>query len=386
MNAPELNIVILGLSITSSWGNGHATTYRGLVRELEARGHRVLFLERDKPWYADNRDLPEPPYCQTVIYSDLQELRTKYADAVAAADLVIVGSYVPDGVEVGKWVQATARGIRAFYDIDTPVTLAKLRRRDYEYLSPELIPEYDLYLSFTGGPTLEFLEQRYGAPATRALYCSVDPELYYPEKTELKYDLGYLGTYSKDRQPALQVCLLQAAKKWSPGRFVVAGPQFPEKLVWPENVAYITHLPPAAHRSFYNSQRFTLNITRRDMRQAGYSPSVRLFEAAACGVPIISDSWPGLESFFRPDEEILISNSPEDTLRYLQQLAEKERQQISARARQKVLENHTAAHRAAQLEGYVLDLLNSVYQEVPLKAKAAKSLLAEVQKQEKIIL
>jgi spore maturation protein CgeB len=358
MTAPPLRIVILGLSITSSWGNGHATTYRGLVRELTRRGHDVLFLERDVPWYASNRDLPRPPHGRTALYLDLDELKQRFADEVQDADLVIVGSYVPQGVEVGRWVTQTAQGVTAFYDIDTPVTLAKLARGDEEYLSPELIHEYQLYLSFTGGPILERLEQDYGSPMARALYCSVDPELYYPEAVPVRWDLGYMGTYSDDRQPALKKLLINAATAWPDGRFVVAGPQYPKTLRWPPNVRRIQHLPPKRHRGFYNAQHFTLNLTRADMVAAGYSPSVRLFEAAACGTPIISDHWDGLETLFEPGREILIATTSRQVVEWLRDMPEPERKKLGARARHRVLAEHTAAHRAAELEGYALALLS----------------------------
>ncbi len=353
MKQEPLNIVILGLSITSSWGNGHATTFRGLVRELVARGHQVLFLERDVPWYASSRDLPHPGYCDTQLYASLDDLKTRFTEQVRAADLVIVGSYVPEGVMVGQWVISTAQGIKAFYDIDTPVTLAKLAREDYEYLHPNLIPEYDLYLSFTGGPTLDLLEQHYGSPKAKPLYCSFDPELYFPEPQEMQWDLGYLGTYSDDRQPPLEKLMLDAARQWPAGKFVVAGPQYPATIQWPENTQYIHHLPPVAHRQFYNQQRFTQNITRADMIKAGYSPSVRLFEAAACGTPIISDYWDGLDSVFAFDAEILVSYSAKDTLQFLREISEPERKAMGERARQKVLAQHTAAHRALEVEQYV---------------------------------
>ncbi len=362
MNTPRaaMDIVILGLSITSSWGNGHATTYRGLVRELENQGHRVLFLERDVPWYADNRDLPEPPFGQTRLYEGLETLRNRFGEDIRRADLVVVGSYVPEGVEVGRFVQAKAKGVTAFYDIDTPVTLTKLRRKDFEYLHPDLIPGYDLYLSFTGGPVLDRLEKEYGSPAARPLYCSVDPSLYFPMDMVVKYDLGYMGTYSEDRQPPLEALLLEPARKWPDGRFVVAGPQYPDSVAWPENVARIDHLPPAEHCEFYNLQRFTLNITRQDMVQAGYSPSVRLFEAAACGIPIISDYWPGLETFFELNRDILVARSYEDVLEFVREISDDDRRTIGEHARQTVLSNHTAAHRAAELEKYVRDASTSV--------------------------
>ena len=213
-----MNIVILGLSITSSWGNGHATTYRALVRELAARGHDVVFLERDVPWYASNRDLRRPPYCTTHLYGSVSALKRRFRGLVRDADAVIVGSFVPDGIAAGEWVASTANGVTAFYDIDTPVTMAKLERNECEYLEPALIARYDLYLSFTGGPILEEIERRYGSPLALPLYCSVDPSIYFPERPFQDdihdYDIGYLGTYSDDRQPALRRFLLQTARRW----------------------------------------------------------------------------------------------------------------------------------------------------------------------------
>jgi len=352
-----LDIVILGLSITSSWGNGHATTYRGLVRELSVRGHRVLFLERDQPWYAENRDLPKPPYGRTELYTSLEELKDRFGPAIRRADFVVVGSYVPQGVEAGQWVTDTATGVTAFYDIDTPVTLAKLSRGDHEYITPDLIPRYHAYLSFTGGPTLRSLERRYGSPMARPLYCSFDPGLYRPEALEPKWDLGYMGTYSDDRQPALERLLVEPARRWTGGRFAVAGPQYPKEIRWPKNVKRFEHLEPKKHSRFYNQQRFTLNVTRADMVAAGFSPSVRLFEAAACATPIISDEWPGLGTFFRIGEEILTARTPGQVLQYLQGIPEAERRALGQRARARVLHEHTAAHRAEELEGYALSLL-----------------------------
>jgi spore maturation protein CgeB len=367
---PRLRIVILGLSITSSWGNGHATTYRGLVRGLAKRGHDVLFLERDQQWYADNRDLPNPPFGKTVIYSSITELRDRFSKVIREADLVIVGSYVPQGITVGHWVLSTATGIAAFYDIDTPVTLAAIDRGDCKYLSRSLMPRYDLYLSFTGGPTLARLESIYDCPRARALYCSADTSLYYPELSDLCWDLGYMGTYSADRQPALEALLLAPARRSKYQRFVVAGPMFPDTIVWPQNVQRIEHLDPPDHRGFYNMQKFTLNVTRADMVKAGYSPSVRLFEAAACGTPIISDCWRGLEECFAPGTEVLLSKSPTDTMRHLS-MPDEERRTIGERLRRRVLREHTAEHRAEQLEGYALDLLNTAKAGARRPAQAA---------------
>lgn len=353
-----MQIVILGLSITSSWGNGHATTYRGLARGLAARGHRVVSLERDQPFCGQNRDLPRPPYAETALYGGVEELFERHADVVREADAVIVGSHVPEGARVGAWVTSIARGATAFHDTDTPVTLGKLARGEVDCITPALIARYDLYLSSTGGPTLGVLERRCGAVRARPLYCSVDPQHYSPSGQRPSWDLGYLGTHSEDRQPVLDALLLEPARRDPARRFVVAGPQYPPGLGWPANVERIQHVSPPEHRGFYNAQRFTLNVTRRDRVVAGYSPSVRLFEAAACGTPIVSDAWPGLQTFFTPGREILLAGSPDEVLRLLRQTSDGERRAIGLRARDRVLAEHTAAHRAETLERYTREILD----------------------------
>lgn len=355
VSMPCLDIAILGLSITSSWGRGHATTYSGLVRALVERGHAVLFLERDVPCSAAPRDVPTLPYGRTELYTSLEDLQDRFTTAVQHADVVVVGSYVPEGAAVGAWVVQTATGVTAFYDLDTPVTLAKLRRGDYAYLCPALIPRYALYLSFTGGPILKHIELHYGAAMARPLYCSVDPLCYCPEAADQQYDLGYMGIYSADRQAALDALLLEPAQHWPQGRFVVAGPQYPAAISWPDNVERIDHVPSTAHRGFYNAQRFTMNITRAEMRQTGFAPSVRLFEAAACATPIISDYWPGLETFFTLGSELLVSRSSAETLHHLREFSPEARGALGTRARERVLAEHTAAHRAESLEAYVLE-------------------------------
>lgn len=348
-----MNIVFLGLSITSTWGNGHATTYRGLLKELHARGNKLTFLERDVPWYAGNREFDSVPYCDVLLYTSLDELRDNHAACVREADVVVVGSYVPEGVAVGHWVTATAQGVTAFYDIDTPVTLASLKENRCDYISYDLYRKYDLYLSFTGGPTLNYIEKKLGSPCARPLYCSVDPALYYPDRDQgAIWDLGYIGTYAPDRQPSLNSLLIEVAKQNPDRKFAVAGPQYPESVSWPPNVDRIEHCPARDHLQFYNSQRFTLNVTRQDMIRAGYSPSVRLFEAAASGVPIITDEWAGLEHFFKPGTEILPVRDSADVTSYLQ-MPERERRETAERARRRTLRFHTAAVRAEEFEASV---------------------------------
>jgi spore maturation protein CgeB len=352
VSATPLHILIFGLSITSAWGNGHATTYRALARALAERGHRVCFFERDSPWYARARDLASPPYARTRLYTCLEELEASFPGEVRA-DLAVVGSYVPEAVRLAEWLLPRATGLTAFYDIDTPVTLAGLARGDCPYMTPDLASRFDLYLSFSGGPALERLRTDYGVRHAVAFHCSVDPRDYFPTCCLKRYDLGYLGTYSPDRQPALQRLLLEPAARWPAGRFSVAGALYPESIAWPRNVTRAEHLAPDAHRGYYNSQRFALSITRGEMLASGYSPSVRLFEAAACAVPIISDAWPGMDEFFTPGSEILVASCAAQVLHFLHDLAPEDRALVGRRARERVMRNHTGAHRALQLESHV---------------------------------
>jgi spore maturation protein CgeB len=370
----SLDCVFIGLSITSSWGNGHATTYRSLIKGLHQRGHRVTFLECDRPWYADNRDAPRLPYCTTHLYGNFDELVARHQDRIRNADAVIVGSYTADGIDVCDWVQQEARGIKAFYDIDTPVTLARLTVGACEYLSADAIAGFDLMLSFTGGPTLDRLESEFGAQRARALYCSVDVEQYRPVDVARDIDLGYMGTYSDDRQPSVERLLNEPARRLRGRRFMVVGSQYPRGLGWPENVERISHLPPDKHAAFYSRQLCTLNITRADMRAAGYSPSVRLFEAGACATPIISDEWPGIEEVLTPNEEVLIARSSDDVIRYLE-FNRNELQRIGSAAHERVLEEHCSACRALELERYIEEVqLGSVRSNVKPAAGARAAL------------
>ena len=348
-----MRIVFLGLSITSSWGNGHATNYRALVRALDARGHDLLFLERDVPWYATRRDLPAPPWGRAELYGSLAELRARFGADVREAELVMIGSYGPEGVAVAEWALDVAQGPVVFWDIDTPVTVAKLEQGDDEYLSPALVPRFDLYLSFTGGPLLRRIESEFGARRASPFYCMADTNAYRPVDAEERWLLGYIGTYSDDRQPALESLLIEPARRLPNEHFVVAGPQYPPEITWPPNVARIHHVDPREHAPFYARQRFTLNVTRSEMIRAGWSPSVRLFEAAACGTPVISDSWDGLDHFFRPASEILVAESTEDVVDIVRESSPEEARAIGEAARQRVLAEHTPEQRAEELETHV---------------------------------
>lgn len=350
-----MKIVICGLSITSSWGNGHATTYRALAHGLNSRNHDIVFFEHDLEWYGSNRDMPEPPFCRVHIYEAWEDVLPLFRRELADCDVALVGSFCPDGIAAIDEVLSSAAVVKAFYDIDTPITVRRLRSADAEYLRRDQVPGFDLYFSFTGGPILRELETAFKAARAVPLYCSFDPDRYRLCEPEGRFrcDLSYMGTYAADRQPKLEELFGQPAREFPGKRFILAGPQYPENLKWSTNVRRIIHLEPKFHPPFYCSSRFTLNLTRSDMVEAGHSPSVRLFEAAGCGAAIMSDSWDGMDTFFVPGEEILLPGSADEVIRYLQELSEDEARSIGHRAQERVLAEHSAQKRAMQFESLV---------------------------------
>lgn len=354
-----MKIVIFGLSITSSWGNGHATTFRALARALYERGHRIVFYEKDVEWYASNRDMPEPPFCEVRLYEDWAEIRKSALNDLADADVAMVGSYFPDGLAAIEEVLSSRVPVKTFYDIDTPITVSQLRESGgTKYLRANQVPGFDLYFSFTGGPMLAEIEARFGAKRAVPLYCSFDPDEYRQFGVNRRFacDLSYMGTYAPDRQPKIEQLLCEPARRLPDYKFIVAGSQYPKSIAWPTNVRRIVHLNPRWHARFYSSSRLTLNVTRRDMVRAGFSPSVRLFEAAACAATIVSDNWPGLESFFLHSEEILLPTNSNDVINIVRDLSDEELRQIGRRAQQRVLAEHTSQRRAEQFEGYVAEI------------------------------
>jgi spore maturation protein CgeB len=356
-----MRLVIFGLTVSSSWGNGHATLWRGLVRELGRRGWSVSFYEKDVPYYRDTRDQTWLDGGDLVFYDDWDGIRPQAERAIAEADVALVTSYCPDGPEACRAVWRSARGLKVFYDLDSPVTLSQVSRGEpVNYIPWEGLDDFDLVLSYTGGAALDELKSRLGAVRTIPLYGHVDPEVHRPGEAQPEFmgDLSYIGTYAEDRQQALEMLLVEAARLRPDQRFVIAGAQYPNEFPWTANIHFVRHLPAAYHPNFYASSRFTLNVTRRDMAAFGWCPSGRLFEAAACGATLISDTWPGLGDFFAPGEELIAARSTEDVLEALQ-LSDAERLRIARNARERALAEHTSARRAAQFEAIVGEALSS---------------------------
>lgn len=346
-----MRIVVAGLAVSSSWGNGHATLWRGLVRALGRRRVSVLFLERDQPWYAATRDIDRLEGGELVLYPDWPSIVPRVRREIAAADAVIVTSYCPDAVAATRLVEDAPRARRIFYDLDTPVTLdAFAAHGRVDWLGPDLLAPFDIVLSYAGGSMLGALRDRLGARRVAPLYGHVDPERYAPSAAEpaLAGDLSYLGTFAGDRQPALERMLLHPARRAPHRQFVVAGAQYPADLQWPANVRFLDHLPPQRHAALYGSSRATLNVTRPAMAASGWCPSGRLFEAAACGAAMISDDWAGLDTFFAPGREVIVARDSDDVLAALA-LDDAELARIGRAARERVLAAHTSAHRADEL-------------------------------------
>jgi spore maturation protein CgeB len=350
-----VKIVIFGLTISSSWGNGHATLWRGLARALIARGADIVFFERNTPYYAQNRDLHEIPGGALHLYDAWDDVSSLAALDLRDADVAVVTSYCPDALTAGELVREAPRAVKVFYDLDAPVTLGRLRRGEaVDYVGANGYRAYDLVLSYTGGPALEQLQSLAGASNTAPLYGHVDPDSYAPAERDPNYrgDLSYIGAYAADRQSKIDALFLEPARQRPERRFVLAGAQYPADFAWTRNVYFVRHLPPGEHPRFYASSRLTLNVTRHGMAVMGWCPSGRLFEAASCGACLISDEWPGLDEFFAPGDEILIAHSTQDILAALE-LSDAELRRIGAAARHRALSDHTSERRAVEFEALV---------------------------------
>jgi spore maturation protein CgeB len=346
-----VKIVIFGLSVSSAWGNGHATLLRGLFRALNNLGHRIHFFERDTPYYAAHRDAGSLPFAHLHFYSDWSENLGRVKQELSDADVAIVTSYCPDGVLACDLVLNSNLPRTVFYDMDTPVTLGRLEQGDaVEYIPAQGLRRFDLVLSYTGGQALDRLRNQLGARCVSTLYGWVDPQLHYRVDSSSRFeaDLSYLGTFSPDRQAALEELLIEPARQLANRHFLIAGAMYKSVEAWPRNIRHFAHVSPPEHSSFYSSSSLTLNVTRASMAAMGYCPSGRLFEAAACGTPVLSDCWTGLDLFFEPGHEILISTSARDAVAAITNDPAL-LQQIGSRARERALDCHTADLRARRL-------------------------------------
>ncbi|MHB0770495.1 CgeB family protein [Bradyrhizobium sp. 5.13L] len=347
-----MKIVIFGLTVSSSWGNGHATLWRGLCKHLVRLGHTIVFFERDVPYYAGARDFHELPGGRLNLFSDWESVRPIAKQDLRDADVAIVTSYCPDAIEATDLILGEGRAIPVFYDLDTPVTVSRIVAGEaVPYIGPRGLADFDLVLSFTGGPRIQHeFRSRLGARHIEPLYGHVDTDIHRPVSPQPHYraDLSYLGTYSDDRQRTLETLFVAPARNRHDLRFLIGGAQYPDDFPWSPNIYFVRHLPPSEHAAFFASSRMTLNVTRRAMAEMGWCPSGRLFEAAACGVPLLSDSWVGIDTFFAPGDEILLAKDEDDTLAALA-MSDAELQRIARRGRERTMDQHTSDKRANEL-------------------------------------
>jgi spore maturation protein CgeB len=354
-----MKLVIFGLTLSSSWGNGHATLWRGLIRALARNGHEVVFFERDVPYYAAHRDLNELPGAQLILYDGWHSVLERARQQVCDADVLLVTSYCPDAITAARLIfDQASSALRVFYDLDTPVTLARLEAGErVDYLPEGGLSGFDLVLSYTGGEALRILQHRLGARRVAPLYGHVDPDRHRPIDVERgsRAALSYLGTYARDRQEAVEKLFIGPARARPAQRFVLGGAGYPHDFPWQPNIWFVRHVAPAGHSAFFCGSRLTLNVTRADMAAMGFCPSGRLFEAAACGVAIMTDNWVGLDEFFEPGEEILTASSTQEAVDALD-LSSGALARIARAARERVLARHTSQARAVQL----IDTLESL--------------------------
>lgn len=355
-----LDIVIIGRSILSSLENPTAELYRGLINELAQRGHRTTFLEWHEPGKQYVRDMLISPYCEVWTYGSTDQLIAEYNHAIQSADVVLMGSKVNDTNRIAEWIAEEARGITVYYDTNLSATIDHLECRQDNTafcLSADNLRHFNIFLSTTGGPFLENLANTYGIEQARPLYESVDPYSFYRTDTDKNYDLGFIGNFKADRAEMLNNMLLGPARYTPNRKFSLAGGGY-NGIELPRNLTYLEYLPETNMVDFYNRQQCSLVLSRADRRRMGYTPTRRLLAAAACGVPVLTDRWDGIDHFFEPHREVFCVNDEHDVLAVLYGKDENSRRKLGGEARKRILAQHTTSHRAEQLMGYLAEVVD----------------------------
>jgi spore maturation protein CgeB len=345
-----MKLVIFGLTVSSSWGNGHATLWRGLINALARLGHDVTFFERNTDFYAENRDLDSLSEARLQFYDSLGDVIDKARREIETADVAITTSYCPDAIVAARLMHDCGRPLSVFYDLDTPVTLALARGgQAVPWLDRSRLHAFDLVLSYTGGRALDELTAL-GARRVVPLYGHADPAAHARVGGDRRFaaDLSWLGTWAADRQATLERLFAAPARARPHRKFLLGGALYPQDFPWAPNIWFVRHVPPDLHPAFYSSSRLTLNVTRDSMAEMGWCPSGRLFEAAACGAPVVSDWFEGLDEFFVPGSEILIARDTAEALAALD-MSDHELERIGAAAHARFRADHTSARRAEEM-------------------------------------
>jgi spore maturation protein CgeB len=357
-----MRIAFFGSSLVSAYWNGACTYYRGIVRALDALGHEVAFYEPDALDRQRHRDIADPPWARVVVYPvpDASAVRAVVADAAADADVVIKASGVGvfDDVLEAAVLEARPRtGLAIFWDVDAPATLTRLESDPSDPLRA-LVPEYDLVLTYGGGERVVNRYREVGARGCVPIYNALDPDTHHPVPPEDRYagDLSALVNRLPDREARVEEFFFSALAALPSRRFVLAGAGWEDRVGGLPNLRYLGHLPPGEHNAFNCSPLAVLNVTRDSMVINGFSPATRVFEAAGAGACLISDEWEGLDQFLTPGEEVIACSDGAAVARALSELDRGTAQEIGLRARERMLAEHTYAHRAREFERALSDV------------------------------
>ena len=351
--AKGLNIAFFGSSLLSGYWNGAATYYRGIIRALHQRGHRVTFYEPDAYDRQQHRDIAEPPWARVVVYKNTLDEALRHMAGACEADIIVKASGVgvfDEVLESAALDQKTSSNAIVFWDVDAPATLDRVKQ-DSQDPFREKIPRYDLILTYGGGDPVISAYKHFGARECVPIYNALDETTHFPVERSPLFEstLAFLGNRLPDREARVDEFIFRAATMMPGKNFLLAGNGWQDKPM-PGNVRYLGHLPTAQHNAFNSSPLAVLNISRASMAQYGFSPATRVFEAAGAGSCIISDQWVGIDQFFEPGKEIVVACDGAEVAGHLSELSPQQARSIGDAARKRVLAEHTYAHRILELE------------------------------------
>jgi spore maturation protein CgeB len=348
-----LNIAFFGSSLVSAYWNGAATYYRGIIRNLAERGHRITFYEPDAFERQQHRDIPDPDWAKVVVYPADASGVERALEAARGADLVVKASGVGVFDELLEAAVLDLRrpdGLAIFWDVDAPATLDRMESDPADRFRP-LVPRYDFIFTYGGGDPVVQAYRRFGARECVPVYNALDPTTHHPVAPDPRFegDLGFLGNRLPDREARVEEFFLRAAAECPGRRFLLGGNGWADKPM-PANVGYLGHVYTRDHNAFNCTPQTVLNVSRESMARYGFSPATRVFEAAGAGACLITDAWEGIEMFLEPEREVLVAADGEEVAAHLQRLTPEDARRIGQAALRRILSEHTYAHRAAQVE------------------------------------
>jgi spore maturation protein CgeB len=355
-----LRIAFFGSSLVSAYWNGAATYYRGIVRALHERGHRITFYEPDAFGRQKHRDMADPDWATVVVYPGDEAGALRAVDQAEGADLMVKASGVgacDELLEQAILAARTPATLAVYWDVDAPATLDRVGGNGHDPFRP-LIPRYDLIFTYGGGEPVLSGYRRLGARACVPIYNALDPATHFPASPDPRFegDLGFLGNRLPDREHRVEEFFLGPAEILKDRRFVLGGSGWGDRPV-PTSVRYVGHVYTRDHNAFNSTPTAVLNVSRESMARYGFSPPTRVFEAAGAGACLITDAWEGIELFLEPDTEALVASSGDEVSAHLESLDSARARAIGTRARQRILAHHTYAQRAVEVEAALEGIL-----------------------------